>query len=77
MIMIMMVMISIDRGQGWDGGSGGVDYSYFILIFSLKHIEREWKAFVEEYTSSDIMLANCIAAAAFLTYCGPLGVDGR
>ena len=38
---------------------------------------REWKAYVDEYTSSEILLSNCIAAAAFLTYCGSMGVDRR
>ena len=40
-------------------------------------MEREWKAYVDEYTSSEILLANCVAAAAFLTYCGAMGVDRR
>ena len=40
-------------------------------------MEREWKAYVDEYTSSEILLSNCIAAAAFLTYCGAMGVDRR
>ena len=40
-------------------------------------MEQEWKAYVDEYTSSEILLSNCIAAAAFLTYCGPMGVDRR
>ena len=40
-------------------------------------MEREWKAYVDEYTSSEILLPNCIAAAAFLTYCGAMGVDRR
>ncbi|XP_068697910.1 dynein axonemal heavy chain 8-like [Montipora foliosa] len=47
------------------------------LLQSLKYMEREWKAYVEEYNSSEILLANCIAAAAFLTYCGAMGVDRR
>ena len=40
-------------------------------------MEREWKAYVDEYTSYEILLSNCIAAAAFLTYCGAMGVDRR
>lgn len=40
-------------------------------------MEREWKAYVDEYTSSEILLSNCVAAAAFLTYCGAMGVDRR
>ena len=40
-------------------------------------MEREWKSYVDEYTSSEILLSNCIAAAAFLTYCGAMGVDRR
>ena len=40
-------------------------------------MEREWKAYVDEYTSSEILLSNCIAGAAFLTYCGAMGVDTR
>ena len=40
-------------------------------------MEREWKAYVDEYTSSEILLPNCVAAAAFLTYCGAMGVDRR
>ena len=40
-------------------------------------MEQEWKAYVDEYTSSEILLSNCIAAAAFLTYCGAMGVDRR
>lgn len=54
--------------------------SYFWIIItscSLKYMEREWKAYVDEYTTSEILLSNCIAAAAFLTYCGAMGVDRR
>ena len=40
-------------------------------------MEQEWKAYVDEYTSSEILLSNCVAAAAFLTYCGAMGVDRR
>ncbi|XP_048577711.1 dynein axonemal heavy chain 8 isoform X3 [Nematostella vectensis] len=47
------------------------------LLHSLKHMEREWKAYVEEYSSPEVLLANCIAASAFLTYCGPMGIDRR
>lgn len=47
------------------------------LLHSLKYMEREWKAYVDEYTTSEILLSNCIAAAAFLTYCGAMGVDRR
>lgn len=47
------------------------------LLNSLKYMEREWKSYVDEYTSSEILLSNCIAAAAFLTYCGAMGVDRR
>lgn len=49
----------------------------FVLSHSLKYMEREWKSFVDEYTSYEILLSNCIAAAAFLTYCGAMGVDRR
>lgn len=49
----------------------------FVLSCSLKYMEREWKSYVDEYTSSEILLSNCIAAAAFLTYCGAMGVDRR
>ena len=49
----------------------------FVLSCSLRYMEREWKSYVDEYTSSEILLSNCIAAAAFLTYCGAMGVDRR
>ena len=52
-------------------------YNIYATIYSLKDMEREWKAYVDEYTSSEILLANCVAAAAFLTYCGAMGVDRR
>lgn len=52
-------------------------YIGFVLSHSLKYMEREWKSFVDEYTSYEILLSNCIAAAAFLTYCGAMGVDRR
>ena len=52
-------------------------YICFVLLYSLRYMEREWKSYVDEYTSSEILLSNCIAAAAFLTYCGAMGVDRR
>lgn len=53
-------------------------FLFVVFTFhSLKHMEQEWKAYVDEYTSTEILLSNCIAAAAFLTYCGAMGVDRR
>lgn len=52
-------------------------YLLYSFPYSLKYMEREWKAYVDEYTSSEILLSNCIAGAAFLTYCGAMGVDRR
>ena len=52
-------------------------YQSFVLYSSIKYMEREWKTYVEEYNSPEILLSNCIAASAFLTYCGPMGIDRR
>eukprot|EP00794_Sanderia_malayensis_P000407 gene407-1042_t len=47
------------------------------LIESLKPIEMVWKYFLEDYTNCKVLLTNSICAAAFLTYCGPMGIDQR
>ncbi|CAH1226669.1 DNAH5 [Branchiostoma lanceolatum] len=46
-------------------------------IKSLREQELLWQQSVEENSSNDLLLSNCITAAAFLTYCGPMGLDGR
>jgi hypothetical protein len=46
-------------------------------IFSLKDQEAVWKKYVSDNDSNETLLANCITAAAFLTYCGPLNTDTR
>ncbi|KAI8520697.1 hypothetical protein Bbelb_004510 [Branchiostoma belcheri] len=46
-------------------------------IKSLREQELLWQQSVEENSSNDLLLSNCIAASAFLTYCGPMSLDGR
>lgn len=47
------------------------------LLESIKDIEKTWKQYVKEYSSNDVLICNCIVAAAFLVYCSPLNVDSR
>lgn len=47
------------------------------LLQRLKDFEEDSRAFVMEYSSSEVLLSNCVSAAAFLTYCGPMGIDQR
>lgn len=47
------------------------------LLQRLRDFEEDSRAFVIEYSSSEVLLSNCMSAAAFLTYCGPMGIDQR
>ncbi|XP_052089132.1 uncharacterized protein LOC127725852 isoform X10 [Mytilus californianus] len=47
------------------------------LIDSMYGQELEWRKFVKENDSNDLLLANCITAAAFLVYCGSANMDTR
>ena len=44
---------------------------------SMKSQEVGWRRHVKEFASNDVLIANCITAAAFFTYCGPMNVDTR
>ena len=46
-------------------------------MLSLKTQESEWRAHVKEYNNNDVLVSNCIAAAAFLVYCGGMNTDVR
>lgn len=45
--------------------------------YSLYGQELEWRGFVKENDSNDLLLANCVTAAAFLVYCGSANIDTR
>ncbi|KAK3577475.1 hypothetical protein CHS0354_032326 [Potamilus streckersoni] len=47
------------------------------LIESLQVQEENWKMYVKEHDCNELLLPNCITAAAFLTYCGPCNIDTR
>ena len=47
------------------------------LLQRLKDFEEDSRVFVAEYSSSEVLLSNCMSAAAFLSYCGPMGIDQR
>lgn len=47
------------------------------LLQRLCQYEQEAHAFVMEYSSLDVLLSNCLSAAAFLSYCGPMNIDQR
>src|SRR6218665_4201145 len=51
-------------------------FSLFIF-FSLRPQEIEWNEFVKFYATSDVLIANCVIASAFLTYCGSMTPDAR
>ncbi|KAJ1151043.1 hypothetical protein NDU88_003830 [Pleurodeles waltl] len=46
------------------------------VLKSLQLQEQEWKEKVEQSSLTEL-LTNCVIAAAFLTYCTPLSIDGR
>ena len=39
--------------------------------------ETEWRAHVSEFNNNDMLIANCVTAAAFLVYCSSMGTDSR
>ncbi|KAK6987321.1 dynein heavy chain 5 axonemal, partial [Biomphalaria glabrata] len=47
------------------------------FIESLKSQESKWRQEVQDNDGNELMLANCITAAATLTYCGPVNIDTR
>ncbi|ESO89151.1 hypothetical protein LOTGIDRAFT_229063 [Lottia gigantea] len=47
------------------------------LVESLKGQEEEWRQYVKDNDSNELLLANCLTAAAFLTYCGATNIDTR
>ena len=48
-----------------------------VFAFSLKPQEAEWRQYVKEHCNNDMLVANCLAASAFLTYCGGMSTDTR
>jgi hypothetical protein len=48
-----------------------------LSILSLKPQEADWRQYVEEHCSNDMLVANSLAAAAFLTYCRAMNADCR
>ncbi|KAJ8314955.1 hypothetical protein KUTeg_007105 [Tegillarca granosa] len=47
------------------------------MMEGLKSQEALWRKHVKENDCNELLLANCISASAFLTYCGPHNVDTR
>ncbi|OWF37572.1 Dynein heavy chain 5, axonemal [Mizuhopecten yessoensis] len=47
------------------------------MVESLKSQEQSWRKHVKENDCNELLLGNCMAAAAFLTYCGPANLDTR
>ena len=43
----------------------------------MKVEEKKWRQHVREFGSNGVLVTNCIAAAAFLTYCGGMNTDAR
>ena len=39
--------------------------------------EGDWRSHVREFSNNDMLIANCITAAAFLVYCSSMGTDSR
>ena len=46
-------------------------------ICSLRSQEQQWRVYLKEHSSNDMLIANCLSAAAFLVYCGALNTDTR
>jgi len=49
----------------------------YVACSSLRPQEGEWKQHVKDHDCNELLLANCVSAAAFLTYCGPHNMDTR
>ncbi|XP_077977225.1 dynein axonemal heavy chain 8-like isoform X3 [Glandiceps talaboti] len=47
------------------------------MIHSLKSKEHQWREYVNDNCEMELLLSNCITAAAFLTYCAPMDTDTR
>ncbi|XP_025098007.1 LOW QUALITY PROTEIN: dynein gamma chain, flagellar outer arm-like [Pomacea canaliculata] len=47
------------------------------LVDSLKDQEAGWRQQAKDNGSNELLLANCLAAAGFLTYCGAVNIDTR
>ncbi|KAK6187606.1 hypothetical protein SNE40_005595 [Patella caerulea] len=47
------------------------------MVESLKGQEAEWRQHVKDNECNELLLANCLTAAAFLTYCGSTNIDTR
>ncbi|CAL1527205.1 unnamed protein product [Lymnaea stagnalis] len=47
------------------------------FVDSLKSQESKWRQEVKDNDNNELLLANCITAAATLTYCGPVNIDTR
>ncbi|XP_071954985.1 uncharacterized protein [Antedon mediterranea] len=47
------------------------------MIYSLKEAEKRWKDYVDENSVNELLLGTCLAASAFLTYCGGMQIDSR
>ena len=49
----------------------------FTLISRFRVREKDWTEFVDANSSNDLLVANCLSAAAFLVYCSGINVDAR
>ncbi|WAR07684.1 DYHG-like protein [Mya arenaria] len=47
------------------------------MVESMRAQEGDWKQHVKDNDCNELLLANCVSAAAFLTYCGPHNMDTR
>lgn len=48
-----------------------------MFFHSLKDQEAGWRQQAKDNGSNELLLANCLAAAGFLTYCGAVNIDTR
>ena len=47
------------------------------MVDSLKSQEAKWRQDVRDNDCNELLVANCIAAAGTLTYCGAVNIDTR
>ena len=46
-------------------------------VLSLKDQEASWRQHVKDNGTNELLIANCLTAAGFLTYSGAVNVDTR
>ena len=51
--------------------------SVFSFCVSLTNLEEQWKKWIEEHSSREQTISNCLVAAAYLCYCGPFEKEIR